>query len=112
MAEIFRCVKEDIILSPVLHADIYVCLCNVNVFGSVKVINTLTGQIFISEVEAFALLSVINGNYFIGYYINFIFVLIKEIGKILKRIRCKSIIGVKENKILTLSVLYAEITGL
>ena len=82
MAEIFGGVKEDVILALIFNADVYISLGDINIFGACKVINTLILKILVSEVNALALFTVINGNDFICYNVNLVFVLIKEICKI------------------------------
>ena len=111
MSEILGCVEKNIIFTLVFDTDIDIGLCYKHIFGKIKIINSVMKKIFIAEMDSFALFSVINGNNFVCDNINFVFVLIKEIRKVLERIICKLIVGIKKNKVFSFCMLNAEVSG-
>ena len=100
MAEIRRCVKKKIVRSPVLDANIYICLRDKPVLRVEQIINTGFQKRSISVMcnngNAVKVL-----NYFICYKINLIVNRIKKIRHRFYSVRSEPVIGIKKENILS-----------
>ena len=110
MSEVRRCIKKQVVLSPVFDTDIYVGLCYKTVIGIGQIINPCLCKSSVPIMHDNGFFAVIL-NYPVSHEIDLVIHGIKKIGNGFHRVGSELIIGIKKKDIFSVRSCKTVITG-
>ena len=110
MSEVRRCIKEQVVLSPVFDTDIYIGLCYKTVIGIGQIVNARLCKSSVSVMHDNRFFAVIL-NYPVSHEIDLVVHGVKKIGNGFHRVGSELIVGIKEKYIFSVRSCKTVITG-